>query len=132
MSDKLNLNTDITKLSVEEKIALYRRVKQLRLDTEHALAPVQTMEKNLKDALLQDIPKSGEGVVTGGYLARVTTKRKPVIGDWDKVLAYIGETGRYDFLRKQLAERAVLDTPDWDKLPGIEGFNALDLSITKV
>lgn len=130
--DKINLNTDITTLSVEQKIALYRRVKQLRLDTEHALAPVQTMEKSLKEALIAEIPKAGEGVVSGGYLTRVTTKRKPIIGDWDAILAYIGETGRFDFLRKQLADKAVTDTEGWDQLPGIEVFNALDLSITRV
>ena len=134
--DKINLNVDITTLSTEEKAALYRRVRQLRLDTQHWLAPVEAMEKNLKEALIADIPKSGDGIVYSVNGERrvmtVTSKRKPTIGDWNVLIEELKKYDRFDLLQKRLAERAVQDIENWDQIPGIEAFNVLDISDTKV
>lgn len=133
MTDKINLNVDITTLDVLQKIALWRRVKKLRLDTEKALSPVESLEKALKEALIADIPKSGDGVVIAGEDGRrrvvsVTSKPEPVIDDWTKFWDFASAQNRGDLIQKRLASTAVKDIDGWQKLPGIGTFNKLDIS----
>lgn len=136
MSDPINLQTDITTLTTEQKAALYRRVRGVRLDTQKWLAPVEAMEKALKEALIADIPKSGDGIVYSENGVRrvmtITSKEKPIIGDWNKLIEALVAAGRFDLLQKRLAERAVQDIEGWKGIPGIEALNVLDISDTKV
>lgn len=136
-NEPINLNVDITTLSTEEKATLYRRVRGVRLDTEHWLKPVEVMEKALKEALIADIPKSGEGIIYKGpngerRVMTVTSKEKPIIGDWLKLIEELKKYDRFDLLQKRLAERAVQDIDNWREIPGIEELKVLDISDTKV
>lgn len=131
--EKINPNVDITTLDTQAKIALYRRARKLRLDTEKALAPIELLEKSLNEALIGEISKSGPGVVFLGEDGRkrvmsVTSDRKPTIGDWPTLLAELKKHDRFDLLQKRLAEGAVKEIEGWDQIPGVAAFNVNKLS----
>lgn len=136
-SGPINLNVDITTLTVEQKAELHQKVRKVRLDTQHWLAPVEALEKALKEALIAEIPKSSAGVAYIGVdgerrVLSVTSKTKPTIGDWPTLIEQLKKHDRFDLLQKRLAERAVMDIDGWDKIPGISAFHVLDISDTKV
>lgn len=120
----------IRTLSVEERGAIYRAVREERLDQQKIAERLETFEKIIAESIIAEVPVD-KGFVNDGYSFVVVNKEVPTIKDWDAVLAYIGETGRTDFLQKRLSEKAVTDTEDWHKLPGIQRFNAKKLSVTK-
>lgn len=111
----------------------FRNIRTLRLLMEKEVAPVKERERKLEDALLDVIPKSGEGVVSGGYLGRVVTKTKPVAEDWLKIYVYVQREARFDLLQKRLSEKAVADMwADGQEVPGVGRIHVPELSITKV
>lgn len=120
----------IKTLSLEERGAIYRCVREDRLEAQRVTDRMAAFEKLIADSIIEEVPVDS-GFVSNGYSFVVANKEVPTIKDWDAVLAYIGETGRFDFLQKRLAEKAVTDTEDWHKLPGIQRFNAKKLSVTK-
>lgn len=117
-------------LPVAERGSIYRAVREERLEQDKAAARLESFEKLIAESIIAEVPVD-KGFVSDGYSFVVVNKEVPTIKDWDAVLAYIGETGRTDFLQKRLAEKAVTDTEDWHLLPGIQRFNALKLSVTK-
>lgn len=120
----------VKSLPVEQRGDIYRAVREERLEQQKATDRLEAFEKLLANSIIEEVP-ADKGFVSNGYSFVVVSKEVPTIKDWDKVLAYIGETGRFDFLQKRLAEKAVTDTEDWPKIPGIQRFNALKLSVTK-
>lgn len=120
----------VNTLSVEERGAIYRAVREERLEADKAAGRLETFEKLVQETIIAEVPVD-KGFVSDGYSFVVVNKEVPTIKDWAAVLAYIGETGRTDFLQKRLSEKAVTDTEEWWKLPGIQRFNALKLSVTK-
>lgn len=120
----------INTLSVEERGAIYRAVREERLDAQKATDRLEAFEKLIAESIIAEVPVD-KGFISGGYSFVVVNKEVPTIKDWSAVLAYIGETGRTDFLQKRLAEKAVTDTENWHQLPGIQRFNAKKLSVTK-
>lgn len=126
----LNINQPIDGLSPAQLGDLYREARAIRLAMEKKVEPVKAFENACQEAIIAQVP-ADQGFVSNGYSFVVVPKEVPTIEDWDKVLSYIGETGRFDFLRKQLAEKAVTDTENWHTIPGIKRFNALKLSVTK-
>ena len=126
----LNINQPIDALTPEELGPLYREARAIRLAMQKKVDEVAAFEKACQDRIIAQVPVD-KGFVVDGYSYVVTSKEVPTIEDWDKVLEYVGQTGRFDFLRKQLSEKAVTDTADWHTLPGIKRFNAIKLSVTK-
>lgn len=138
MTDEpINLNVDITTLTPAQKAALHRRVRKLRLDTQNWLKPVETLEKNLKEALIAEVPKSGDGVVYrdvdgSSRVLTITSKDEPIIDDWQKLIEALKAADRFDLLQKRLATGAVKDIENWREIPGIAELKVLDISDTKV
>lgn len=120
----------VRSLSVEERGEIYRAVREERLEADRSTARLAAFEKLLSESIIAEV-QVDKGFVVGGYSFVVVSKPVPTIKDWDKVLAWIGEHGRFDFLQKRLSDKAVTDTEDWHMIPGIERFNALKLSVTK-
>jgi len=115
-----------------DMLRLYRDVREKRLLMQKQVDAVSKFEGELKNALIDAIPKSGDGIVADGYSAVVTTKTKPTVKDWAAFHEYVANTGRFDMLQKRLADAAVTDTEGWESLPGMGTFNVVDLSVTKV
>lgn len=120
----------VKSLTVQERGTIYRAVREERLDQQKATDRLEQFEKLIAESIIAEV-NVDQGFVAEGYSFVVVNKEVPTIKDWDAVLAYVGETGRFDFLQKRLSEKAVTDTEEWWKLPGIQRFNAKKLSVTK-
>lgn len=126
----LNINQPVDGLTPAQLGPLYRKAREIRLAMQKKVDAVEAFEKLCQERIIAQV-KVDEGFVAEGYSFVVVNKEVPTIKDWDAVLAYVGQTGRFDFLQKRLAEKAVTDTENWHTLPGIQRFNALKLSVTK-
>lgn len=127
---KLNLNQDISVLTVQQRGDLYRLARETRLAMQKEVDAVEKFEKALKASIIEEVP-TDQGFVTGGYSFVVTSKEKPTIADWDKLIDYVIDNDRFDFFQKRLSDAAVMETADWTRIPGIQRFNHKDLSVTK-
>lgn len=126
----LNINQPVDSLTPEELGPLYREAREIRLAMQKKVDAVAAFEKTCQERIIAQVP-ADKGFIVNGYSYAVVLKEVPTIDDWDKVLAYIGQTGRFDFLQKSISSKAVTDTENWHTIPGIARFNALKLSVTK-
>lgn len=126
----LNINQPIDGLTPEQLGPLYREAREIRLAMQKKVDAVKAFETACQERIIAQVPVD-KGFVTGGYSFVVTSKEVPTVEDFDKVLAYISETGRFDMLQKSISTKAVTDTENWHMIPGIKRFNALKLSVTK-
>jgi len=91
-------------------------------------------ESLIKEHLINNLPKSDASGVTG-KLVRVTAVTKTVaqVKDWDKFYAYIKKNNAFDLMQRRVSEAAVQER--WEgkkKVPGVEPFNVVSISINKV
>ena len=109
-------------------------LREKRLEEQKKVDLIEAEEKAIKEHIIQNLPKS-EASGVAGKLARVTviTKQIPQVQDWDKFYAYVAKTKSFDLLQKRLTDTAVKER--WEngkKIPGVESFGAVTLSINKV
>ena len=107
----------------EERLAKKREVDELEAE-----------EKALKEHVIKNLPKS-EASGVAGKIARVAaiTKEVPQVKDWDLFHKHVKKTGEFDLLQRRLTDSAIQER--WDagkKIPGVESFTVVTLSITKV
>lgn len=113
---------------------LFAEVRDLRLAMQKVVDEVKARESEIRDHLIETIPKSDDtGVAGKKYRAQIVTKKRPAPGDWAKIHAYVQETGRFDLLQKRLSDKAVTDMwEEGQEVPGVDVFNAVEVSITKI
>lgn len=109
-------------------------LREKRLEEQKKVDLIEAEEKAIKEHIIQNLPKS-EASGVAGKLARVTviTKQIPQVQDWDKFYTYVAKTKSFDLLQRRLTDTAVKER--WEagkKVPGVESFNAVTLSINKV
>jgi hypothetical protein len=95
---------------------------------------VEEEEKALKEHIINILPKS-EASGASGKLAnvKVVTKEVPQVKDWDAFYKYIKKTGEFDLMGRTISRTSIEERLDaGKKVPGIEMFQAVTLSITKV
>lgn len=109
-------------------------LREKRLEEQKKVDAIEAEEKAVKEHLIQNLPKS-EASGVAGKLCRVTVITKPVpqVQDWDKFYAYVGKTKSFDLLQRRLTDTAIKER--WEagkKIPGVEPFNVVTLSVNKV
>jgi hypothetical protein len=113
--------------------ALYT-TRQKRLVDQTVIKDMSTYETRLKDHLIAELPKSDASGVSGKLArATVTTKPVPTVKDWDKLYAYVKEHDAWELLQRRLNDTAVVER--WERgeeIPGIDSFNVVNVSITKI
>lgn len=119
---------------------LYKAVQGLRLAMEKEADEVKAFESKLKSHMIDNLSVSDDTGAAGlKYRVQLTTKVVPRVATeddangWAKLHAYIAKTGRFDLLQKRLGEAAVKDM--WEQgetVPGVDKFNAKDVSVTKI
>jgi len=110
------------------------QLREKRLEMQKAVDEVEAEEKALKEHLINNLPKS-EASGVAGKLARVTivTKQIPQVKDWDLFYKHVKKTGEFELLQRRLTDSAIKER--WEegkKIPGVESFNAVTVSINKV
>lgn len=109
-------------------------LKAKRLEIQKLVDAVDAEEKALKAYIIENLPKS-EASGVAGKLCRVTvvTKEVPQVKDWDAFYKYVKKTGSFDLMQKRLTDAAICER--WEagkKVPGVEVFNAVSISMNKV
>lgn len=112
---------------------LLYEVRQRRLEADKLAAAWKEQEQRIIDHVVDNLPKESSGAMGKGYMVRVITKQKPQVKDWDAFWEYVRKNKAYDLLQKRISDGAVQDRlMDKKKLPGVELFTAVTVSLTKV
>jgi hypothetical protein len=113
---------------------LYAEVRELRLAMQKMVDEVKARESEVREHIINSLSKSDDtGAAGKKYRAQVVTKLKPALKDWNAFMGYVILERRTDLLQKRMNERAVLDMlEEGESVPGVEKFNAVDVSITKI
>jgi hypothetical protein len=113
---------------------LYAEVRELRLAMQKLVDDVKARESEVREHIINSLSKSDDtGAAGKRYRAQVVTKLKPALKGWDEFTRWVALTGRFDLLQKRMNERAVLDMlEEGESVPGVERFNAVDVSITRI
>lgn len=113
---------------------LYAEVRELRLAMQKHTDEMKARESEIREHIIDNLSKSDDtGAAGKRYRAQVVTKLKPALVDFNAYCNYVVQTLRFDLWQKRINERAVLDMlEEGESVPGIERFNAVDVSITKI
>lgn len=109
-------------------------IKQERLALQKEVDALKADEHTLREHIINTLPKSQASGVAG-KLCQVSIVKKgvPTVRDWDKLYKHIKKTGDFDLLQRRLSPPAVKERwEDQKKVPGVEQFQAVDVSINKL
>lgn len=109
-------------------------LRQKRLDQKKVLDELEREEKALKEHIINNLPKSDASGVSG-KLARVTIVKKPIpqVKDWDAFYKYVKRTNGFDLMQRRLSDAAIKER--WEegkKIPGVESFDVISVSMNKI
>lgn len=126
------------KFKIPKKLAevadLYYQTRDERLAKEKEAAAIQEREKLLKDYLIDNLPKSQAGGITG-KLARVEISKRPVpaLEDPKKFFAYAHRKGNEDLVKETMVQSSVQARWEAGKtVPGVGTFTVIGLSLHKL
>jgi hypothetical protein len=115
-------------------VDLYKALQEKRLAAQKLIEPLAKQEALLKAHIIDQLPKSQLGGVAGqNYRGEIKKKQIPQVKDWGKLQAYIKKSGKFELLGRSINAAAVAEL--WDakkKVPGVEAFEAISLSVTKL
>ena len=114
---------------------LLHTMKTNRLAADKAAAELKAQETALINHIIENLDKQSTGASGKTHSVRVVTKQKPQVKDWEAFYAYVAKTKAYDLFQRRLSEEAVferLNAPKSKGVPGVELFNAVTVSLTKV
>lgn len=113
---------------------LYYIARQERLDLQKSVDKLATRESELRDYLIDNLPKSKVGGITGKVAnVEVVRKEVPTMEDRAKFFAYIKRSGAQDLLTQSLNSAAVKERWAAGKIiPGVGKHTVVTLSLHKV
>lgn len=113
---------------------LLSEVRELRLAMQKHVDAVKARETEIREHIINNLSKSDDtGAAGKKYRAQIVTKIEPSLKDWDAFTAFVQESGRFDLMQKRISDKAVKDLwEDGADVPGVERFNAVSVSITKI
>lgn len=108
--------------------------RQKRLALQKDVEKLEAEESELREHIIQTLPKS-EASGVAGKVARVSVGKKevPTVKDWDAFYRYVKKTGAFELLQRRVTEVAVKER--WEageQVPGVEKFHAVTVSINKL
>lgn len=112
----------------------FYELREKRLAAEKIAAAIESEEKAFKAHLIDTIPKS-DATGVAGKLCRVSVvvKAVPQVKDWDAFHKYVQKNNAWDMLGKTISKEAITSRlDDKKKLPFIEMFNTVSLSVNKL
>lgn len=115
-------------------IDLLYKTRQKRLEDNKSIEAMKSFETELKDYLVNILPKSEASGVAGKLArAQVTTKKIPQVTDWDAFFTYVAKTKSWDLLVRRVNESAVVERWEAGKqVPGVGTFTVTNVSVTKL
>lgn len=112
---------------------LLGKLKTKKAELKKELDKVDKDYQRVKEYVINTLPKSeAKGVAGKNFRATIKTKDVPTARDWDKIYKHITRTKRFHLLQRRLSATAVKELwEDGKKIPGIEPFTIVDVSVTK-
>lgn len=113
---------------------LYSEVRELRLAMQKIVEDVKARETEIREHIIANLSKSDDtGAAGKKYRAQIVVKPEPSLKDWDSFTRFVVENDRFDLLHKRIADKPIKDLwEDGVDVPGVERFNAVSVSITKI
>jgi len=89
--------------------------------------------RTIENHLIENLPKSNaEGIMGKTAKAVVTSKVVASVKDWDKFYKYLLKSKDFSLMQRRVNDKSWRDqVEDGKKIPGVEGFNAIKVSVTK-
>lgn len=108
-------------------------IREERYRLQKLVTAQEEKETLLKEHILRTM--DADTSVVGGlrYKAERVRKSKPVVRDWEALWKYVYRNKASEFLQRRIADGAIQER--WDagkKIPGVEPFQYVTLSLTKV
>lgn len=105
-----------------------------RLELQKQVDDLKKQEGELKEHIIQNLPKSSATGVSGKVAnAKVTKTDKPTVEDWDKIYKYIKKNNAFELMQRRLNTKSVEERwEDGKKIPGVGKMTVVDVSSTKV
>lgn len=110
------------------------RMRTERLELQKQIDALQKNENELKDHIIDKLPKSNASGISG-KVANVKVEKKPIptVTDWEAFQKYVKRTGAFDLYQRRINEKAI--TERWEQkkqIPGVGVFQAVKVSCTKL
>lgn len=110
------------------------QLRALRLAEQKKVDAIEAEESALREHIISTLPKS-EASGVAGKVARVAVLTKTVaqVQDWDALYKYVARTKQFDLLQRRVSDAAVKARwEDGKAVPGVDKFNAVTVSVTKL
>ena len=109
-------------------------VKQQRLRDQKAVDKLQTLETELTNFLIDNLPVSDASGVAGlTARAQILPCSTPQVKDWDEFYRYLAKKKTFGLLQKRLSAAAIEELwEDGKVVPGVGTFNYKKVSLTKI
>lgn len=114
---------------------LFFDAKQKRLAADKVTADLKVEEERIKLHIINNLKKDDTGAAGKHHRVQVVRKRKFIVNPekWNYFYAWVAKNKRFDMLQKRLSDAAVKETVEaGKKIPGVEPFDYVDVSLTKV
>lgn len=107
--------------------------RERRLSDQRDVAVLEEFEKELKNHIIAELPKSkAEGITGKIATATISKVDVPIVEDWDKFGAYLKKTKFFHLLQRRLNAEAVQEIWDAGKtIPGIGVFTNVKVNVRK-
>lgn len=116
---------------------LYAKVRAERLAADKAAAELKAQETLIANHIIDNLDKNSTGAA--GKTHRVQVKIDPKLRvapeKWNEFYAWVAKNKAWDMLQKRISDKAIaerLAQPRPPKIPGVETFNAVKVSLTKI
>lgn len=114
---------------------LLYETREKRLAAEKVAQNLKAEEERIKSHIIDRLDKDSSGAAGKHHRVQVVRKWKPRVDPtkWDKFHAWIAKNKRFDLLQKRLSDVAAKDLMEaGKKVPGLETFHYVDVSLTKI
>jgi len=109
-------------------------IREERLAAQKALEPLVSFESQLRQHIIDTLPKSQAGGIAGKVVrVEIVKDVVPTIGDKKKLLAFVKKSGDFDLITSSLNTKAARERWDAGKtIPGVDKFTVVKLSMNKL
>jgi len=110
------------------------KLKELASEKRKELEVLEEEASAIREHIIETLPKSDASGVSGKFAhVKVVTSTVPTVKDWDSFYAYIHKHKSYELLNRKPTAAAIQERWDAGKeIPGVERFNVVKVSLTKV
>jgi len=111
-------------------------VKTQRLALDKQVQDLKAEETRITNHIIDNLSKDDTGAAGKHHRVQVVRKKKYRVDPtkWDRFFKWVGKNNRYDLLQKRISDDAVKATIEESKkkIPGVEPFDYVTVSLTKV